>query len=110
VPKPGYFPPNVADMIKLRSESIGKLEDIKSAIEGMSRDVIFSDPTAPSLSARPRALKAVLRAMGVTFVALLVIVLLRHIVLLNVNSPIYGSKMKHIREALPWRTAKNDAP
>ncbi|MEH6949977.1 hypothetical protein V4R08_01260 [Nitrobacter sp. NHB1] len=108
--KPGNMPADVASLIKLRADSMEKVEGIKSELAGIGADVIFSPPTMPDKSV-PDApglspWRAVLKAMGVTFAALLVIVLLRHIVLLNVNSPIYGSKMKRICQALPWRRAR----
>jgi hypothetical protein len=111
VPKPGYSPPSITVLITLRAESVNKAEDIKSELAGVGTDVVFSPPTMPDKSVpdapRLSPWRAVFKAMGVTFVALLVIILLRHIVLRNVNSPIYGPKMKRIREALPWRTARS---
>jgi hypothetical protein len=108
--KPEYSPLSVSTLIALRAESINNAEDIKSELEGLGTDVIFSPPTMPDKSAPdapgPSPWRAVLKAMGVTFIALLVIVLLRHILLLNMSSPVYGSMMQRICEALPWRTAR----
>lgn len=110
LPKPGYFPPNVADIIRLRAESISRAENIKSELEGMSKDVVFSRPGAPSISAESGRTKFVLKVMGATFSILLVIVVFRHILMASMRSPLYGAKMKRIREALPWRaTARNES-
>lgn len=107
--KSDNIPADIASLIELRAESIGKVEDIKGELAGIGTDVIFSPPTMPDKSVpdapRLSPWRAVLKAMGITFVALLVIVLLRHIVLQNMNSPHYGSRMQRICEALPWRAA-----
>jgi hypothetical protein len=109
LPKPGYFPPNVADIIKLRSEGITKAEEIKSELEGMSKDVVLSQPAAPSMSAKSGRIKIVVEAMGATFVVLLVIVALRHVLMASMSNPLYRARMQRIREALPWRTARREA-
>jgi hypothetical protein len=111
VPKAGYFPPNVADIIRLRSESINRAEYLKSRLEGMGRDVILSKPAEPSMkSGRSDRIKVVVEAMGITFVFLAAIIVLRHILMLSARSPFYEARMRRIREALPWQRAPKDAP
>jgi hypothetical protein len=110
--KPGNMPADVASLIKLRADSIEKVEDIKSELAGIGTDVIFSPPTMPDKAA-PDApglspWRAIIKAMGITFVALVIIVLLRHILLLNMSSPIYASRMQRICEALPWGKARKN--
>lgn len=106
-PKPGYTPPDVARVIELRTNSIGKAEEIKSELAGVSRDVIFSPPTKPDklVQGTPKSSpwRGVIRAMGVTFVLLVAIIVLRHILMRSMSSPLYGARMQRIREALPWR-------
>jgi hypothetical protein len=105
LPKPGYFPPNVADIIRLRAESISRAEDIRSELEGMSKDVVFSRPGVPSVSTKRGRIMGVIKVMGATFAVLLVIVVFRHVLIASMRSSFYGPKMKRIREALPWQTA-----
>lgn len=105
-PRPGYSPPDVARLIELRTNSIGKAEDIKGELAGISSDIIFSPPTMPdrSMPDPPKISpwRAVLRAIGVTFVLLAAIIVLRHILTRSMSNPLYKAKMQRIREALPW--------
>lgn len=108
-PRPEHSPPDVARLIELRTNSIGKAEEIKSELAGVSRDVIFSPPTKPDKSVQdaPRSSpwRGVIRAMGVTFVFLVAIIVFRHILMRSMSSPLYGARMQRIRDALPWRAA-----
>jgi hypothetical protein len=112
VPKPGYSSPDVATLITLRAESIDKAEDIKSELAGTSRDIIFSPPTKPDKSVpdvpKRSPWRTVFKAMGGTFVMLVVIIVLRRILVASMSSPLYGARMQRIRDALPWRTARTD--
>ncbi|MBS0529675.1 MAG: hypothetical protein JSS22_09835, partial [Proteobacteria bacterium] len=109
VPKAGYFPPNITEMIKARAEGIGRIEDIKAAIEGISKDIVFLPPAAPTPPAQSDVLKTVLIAMGITGAALVAIIVLRHI-LQNMSSLRYGARMQRIRESLPWRRGQRRYP
>jgi hypothetical protein len=108
--KPGYFPPNVAEIIKFRADAIARTEEIKSELAGMSRDIIFSPPTVPNIYEKPRTIITVVIAMGLTFGALLVIIGLRQILIMIMRNPLYGAKMRQIREALPWQVARKSRP
>ena len=43
----GYVPPNIADMIKLRAETLNRTLELTIALRAGSRDLIFSPPTLP---------------------------------------------------------------
>jgi|GEM_PF-4334900 len=107
VPTPGYYPPNVADIVKLRADSIARAEDIKRELAGLSTDIVFSPPTVPDKSAPDAAgaspRRTAVKTMGVTFAALVLIIVFLHIVEVGMRSPVYGSRLLHIRDALPWR-------
>lgn len=109
VPKPGYSPPDVAGLIELRTNSIGKAEDIKGELSGISKDIIFSPPTMPDRSVpdppKSSPWRGVVRAMGVTFILLAAIIVLRHILIKSMSNPLYRARVQRIREALPWQFA-----
>jgi hypothetical protein len=101
--KTGYAPVNVGEMVKLRSESVRRSEELKATIAGVGSDSIFSPPTLPDTPIWPVKREIVFRAMWVTLVVLLLLVLLRHMLSIGQASPVYGPKLEQIRNAMRWQ-------
>jgi hypothetical protein len=101
--KTGYAPVNIAEMIRLRGESVKRREDLKAAIGGLGSDLIFSPPSLPDTPAWPVKRAIVFRTMGITLAVLILFVLLRHMISVGMASPLYGPKLKQIRNAVRWR-------
>jgi LPS O-antigen subunit length determinant protein (WzzB/FepE family) len=101
--KTGYAPVNIAEMIKLRGESVKRSEELKAAIAGLSSDLIFSPPSLPDMPVGPVKREIVFRAMQITFAVLILFVLLRHMISVGMASPLYGPKLKQIWNAMRWR-------
>jgi len=99
----GYAPVNIADMIKLRTEGAKRSEELKAAVAGFSSDLIFAPPTLPDVPAWPIRRELVLRSVGITLVALILFVLMRHTISLASANPVYAPKLKQIGNAMPWR-------
>jgi hypothetical protein len=101
--KTGFAAVNLAEMIKLRTESVRRSEELKALIAGYSSDMFFSRPNLPDKPVEPVKREIVFRSMGITFVVLILFVLLRHMTPLVMASPVYGPKLKQIGDAMPWR-------
>jgi hypothetical protein len=101
--KTGYAPVNIAEMIKLRGDSVKRSEELKAAIAGSSPDLIFSPPSLPDTHAWPIKREIVFRAMQITFAVLILFVVLRHMISVGMASPLYGPKLKQIWNAMRWR-------
>ncbi|MEA2836584.1 MAG: hypothetical protein QOD89_1134, partial [Bradyrhizobium sp.] len=99
----GYAPVNIAEMIKLRGESVKRSEDLKAAINGFSSDFIFSPPNLPDTPVWPIKREFVFRAMQITFAVLILFVVLRHMISIGMANPLYGPKLRQIRNAMRWR-------
>ncbi len=104
--KTGYAPVNVAEMIKLRGESVKRSEELKAYIAGISSDLIFSPPTLPDTPVWPVKRELVFRAMGITLFVLLLFVLFRHMMSIGLASSVYGPKLKRIGNAMRWRQSQ----
>jgi hypothetical protein len=101
--KTGYAPVNIADMIRLRGESVKRSEELKIAIAGFNTDMIFSPPSLPDTPVWPIKRQIVFRTMAITLAALILFVLLRHLMAILMANPVYAPKLEQVRNAMPWQ-------
>lgn len=101
--KNNYLPPNLADMIKLRTEGVTRVEDLKILLSAGSRDMVFSEPSLPTIQSSPVKRLVVLYSMLGTFVLLLIIALLRHAFHTSARRPEISSRVSRIAALVrPW--------
>lgn len=97
--KSGSMPNNVADMIKLRTDGIVKSEDLKSSIAGLGRDIVVVPPIVPAEPVGPAKYEIALMAVGITFVALLLVVVFRGVLVPVLNRSKYAPSFREIARA-----------
>jgi hypothetical protein len=98
----GYLPPDISEMIKLRTESATQIEDIKEQLAGGSPDWVLAPPTFPSLQSWPIKRAVVINAMVWAFAILVGSVLLIFFLRMASQNPIYGPKLRRLRSGLIW--------
>ena len=94
----GYFPPNIVDMIKMRTETASRIVDLTMALRAGSHDLIFSPPTLPQEPSGPRKKVIVFAAMVGVLVALIAFLLLRWGLGLASEDPAYAPTIARIRK------------
>jgi hypothetical protein len=93
----GYFPPNIVDMIRMRTETAAKIVELTMALRTGSRDVIFSPPTLPEQPSGPDKIKIVLPSMMVALGCLIAVPLLRWGLAIIGRKPAYSQRITQIR-------------
>jgi hypothetical protein len=98
----GYFPPNMVDMIKMRTELVTRIVELTTELRAGSRDMIFGPPTLPERPSGPSTRRTVLACMAVTFCGLIAFLLLRWRLTIVARQPVYAPAIAQIRRAIPW--------
>ena len=98
----GYYPPNIVDMIKMRTETAARIVDLTQQLRGGSRDVIFRPPTLPVQSSGPSKRIIVPVAMAVTLFGLIAFFLTYRGLSRLAGRPAYAPVLARLRRALPW--------
>jgi uncharacterized protein involved in exopolysaccharide biosynthesis len=98
----GYFPPNVADMIKMRTDTLARIIELQVLLRPGSRDLIFSQPTLPEEPSAPRKKLIVSISMAITFVGLIAFFLLSWSMHVAAGRPVYAPIFARMRQAMPW--------
>lgn len=97
-----YFPPNIADIIKMRTETAARIFDLTAALRAGSRDWVFSEPTLPEQPSGPGKVTVALVSMGIALVGLIAALLLDWRLKLASKTPAYAPIFARIRRAIPW--------
>jgi hypothetical protein len=98
----GYYPPNIVDMIKMRTETAARIVELTQQLRAGSRDLIFRPPSLPEQASGPNRIIVVAIAMAVTFFGLIAFFLLDWCVQIAARKPIYAPIFARIRRAMPW--------
>jgi hypothetical protein len=98
----GYFPPNIADLIKMRTEAAAKIVGFTLALRAGSRDLIFGPPSLPEQPNGSSRNIIVALSMAVTFGCLTAFFFLRWSLRLVAEKPAYAPTIARIRRAMPW--------
>jgi hypothetical protein len=110
----GYFPPNIVDMIKMRTETAARIVELTMALRAGSRDLICAPASLPEQPSGPHKILIAVASMAVTFVGLIAFYLLRWRLMILASRPLYAPALARIRRAVPrWplrRTPANDRP
>jgi hypothetical protein len=100
----GYFPPNIVDMIKMRTEIVTRIVDLTAELRAGSRDLIFGPPTLPEAPS-PRKLRLAVAAMLAASGGLIVFFLLHWRLSIAARQPVYAPAIDQILRAIPWSRA-----
>jgi hypothetical protein len=98
----GYYPPNIVDMIKMRTETAARIVDLTQALRAGSRDLIFRTPSLPEQPSGPNIKLIVATGMAVTFFGLIAFFLLDWCVHVAAGKPTYAPMFARMRRAMPW--------
>jgi Chain length determinant protein len=98
----GYYPPNIVDMIKMRTETAARIIDLTQQLRSGSRDLIFKPPSLPEQPSGPNRKLIVAVAMAVTFFGLIIFFLFDWRVQIAAGKPIYAPMFARMRRAMPW--------
>lgn len=98
--KNGYLPLNIGEMIKMRTETEGKVEDLKEQLKTKSRDLIFEAPDLPTRPSGPRKVLIVGISAIVALGALIAYVLLLRFLQTSAGRPAYAPFFKRIDQAI----------
>jgi hypothetical protein len=98
----GYFPPNIVDMIKMRTEIVTRVVDLTMELRAGSRDTIFGPPTLPERPSSPNKIRIVLASMLAAFGGLIVFLLLRWRLTIVARETVYAPAIAQIRRAIHW--------
>jgi hypothetical protein len=97
-----YFPPNIVDMIKLRTDTAARIVDLMLALRAGSRDLIFSPPTLPEQPSGPDKRAIVSTSMAFALFGVIAFFLLSWRLSLAARKPAYAPMFDRIRRARPW--------
>ncbi|UPJ51981.1 hypothetical protein IVB30_11875 [Bradyrhizobium sp. 200] len=100
--KTGYAPVNVGDLIKLRTDGIIKIEELKAAMAGLGDDIVVLPPTMPEASVGASRRLIVMLTVGITFVVLSGFLLVRGLFLPWLVNSAYGPKVRQLGDVI-WR-------
>lgn len=98
----GYYPPNIVDMIKMRTDTAARIVDLTQRLRAGSRDLIFRSPSLPEQPSGPKMKIIVAIAMAVAFFGLIAFFLLDWRVQIAAGKPIYAPKFARMRRAMSW--------
>jgi hypothetical protein len=98
----GYYPPNIVDMIKMRTETSARIVELTQQLRAGSRDLIFRPATLPEQPSGPNRKIIVAIAMAVSFFGLIAFFLLDWRVQIAAGKPIYAPMFARMRRAMPW--------
>jgi hypothetical protein len=98
----GYFPPNIVDMIKMRTEIATLIVDLTMELRAGSRDMIFGPPTLPEQPGNSSKKWIVLGSMLATFGGLIALFLSRWYLATVARQPVYAPAIAQIRRAIHW--------
>jgi LPS O-antigen subunit length determinant protein (WzzB/FepE family) len=101
--KGGYLPPNIGEMIKLRTQTEAGIDDLKAQLKTKSRDIIFEAPDLPSVPSGPRRALIVGVSMTVALGLLIAFTLLLHFLQMAAERPAYASFFERIGQAVHRR-------
>lgn len=102
----GYVPPNISEMIKTRTDTEAKINDLKWKLKAKSRDLIFEVPDLPTKASGPRKLLIVASSTIAAFAALVAFVLLRHFLQMAAERPGYAPFFERIDQAMHRRRTR----
>jgi Chain length determinant protein len=98
----GYYPPNIVDMIKMRTETAARIVELTQQLRAGSRDLIFRPASSPEQPSGPPKIIIAAVAMAVTFVGLIAFFLLDWRVKVAAGKPDYAPIFARMRRAMPW--------
>jgi hypothetical protein len=98
----GYFPPNIVDLIKMRTETAAKVVELTMALRAGSRDFILGPPNLPEQPNGTNRILLIAAAMAITLVVLVTILLLRWGLGVIAGKPSYAPVFARMRRAMPW--------
>jgi uncharacterized protein involved in exopolysaccharide biosynthesis len=98
----GYYPPNIVDMIRMRTETAAKIAELTQQLRAGSRDLIFRAPTLPERPSGPAKKTIVAAAMAATLCGLIAFFLMNWWLARVSGRPHYASVFARIGRALPW--------
>jgi hypothetical protein len=98
-----YFPPNIVDMIKMRTETAAKIVELEAALRPGTRDLIFSPPVLPEQPSSPNKKLIVAISMAATLFGLIGFFLLNWSLKLAAEKPVYAPIISRIRGAFRWK-------
>jgi uncharacterized protein involved in exopolysaccharide biosynthesis len=98
----GYYPPNIVDMIKMRTETAARIVELTQQLRAGSRDLIFSPPTLPEQPSGPSKKIIVAVAMAISLCGLIAFFLISWRLSLAAKKPAYAPMFVRIRRAMPW--------
>jgi hypothetical protein len=98
----GYFPPNIVDLIKMRTETAAKIVELTMALRAGSRDFILGPPSLPEQPNGTNRVIVIAGAIVVTLAALVVFLLLRWSLGRVAGNPSYAPTFARMRRAMPW--------
>jgi hypothetical protein len=101
----GYFPPNIVDMIKMRTEIATRIVELTMELRAGSRDMIFGPATLPEQPSGPHKRVIIVVSMLLAWSALIVFFLLRWQLAMIARKPVYAMAFAQIRRAIPWLPA-----
>jgi hypothetical protein len=98
----GYYPPNIADMIKMRTETTAKIMELTQQLRAGTRDLIFRAPDLPGQSSAPRKMIIVPAAMAVALCGSIALFLIYWGLSLVAGRPAYARVLARLHRVVPW--------
>jgi hypothetical protein len=98
----GYFPPNIVDMIKMRTETAARIVELTMALRGGSRDFILAPPNLPEQPNGTNRALLVAGAMAIALVVMVAFLLSRWGLGRLAGNPAYAPMFARMRRAMPW--------
>lgn len=100
--KTGLFPPNIGDMIKMRTETAAKIVELTQQLRAGTRDLIFRAPDLPGQFSAPRKMIIVPAAMAVALFGSIAFFLIYWALSLVAARPAYARVFARLHRVIPW--------
>jgi hypothetical protein len=100
--KTGIFPPNIGDMIKLRTETAARIVELTQQLRAGTRDLIFRAPDLPGQPSGPRRTIIVPTAMAVALFGSIAFFLIYWGLSLIAGRPAYTRVLARLHRVIPW--------
>ncbi|MEA2884485.1 MAG: hypothetical protein QOH32_3741 [Bradyrhizobium sp.] len=98
----GYYPPNVTDMIKMRTETAAKIVELTQQLRAGTRDLIFRAPDLPGQPSGPRKMIIVTAAVTVALCGSIAFFLIYWGLSRVAGRPAYARVFARLHRAIPW--------
>jgi hypothetical protein len=100
--KTGLFPPNIGDMIRMRTETAAKIVELTQQLRAGTRDLILRAPDLPGQSSAPRKMIIVPAAMAVALFGSIGFFLIYWGLSRVAGRPGYARVFARLHRVVPW--------